>query len=210
MATGKKIGSIGSVELEENERSERLQEQWEQYLQQLDEALQSDDPLSSPLVQKVMLLARHLFGKLNREEALRLVDFLRERNLVDLKKAHAPSVKQLLPIFAQAIGAFAGFGLGITPLVAGYTGSQAQGYQSGSALAQNLLVTGGGSVGHLTNSMQQGEQTEKSQKIQATQRILGDHDQSQKREQQAAERASEDQRKIDQQRHETFGRIAQS
>lgn len=202
----RKIESI--LDLEEKERKDRLQEQWQKYIEQLDEALKSDDPLSSPLVQQIMLLSKHLFGKLQREEELRTVDILAKHDIKALREAHAPDIKQIIPLIAQALGAFGAFGLGITPLAAGYTGNKAQGFQAGASLSQNLLVTGGGSVGHLMNSMQQGEQQEASQKIQATQRVLTDHGQSFRKEQQAEERAGEMQQTINKQRHDTFQQMA--
>lgn len=204
------MGKIAStLDIEEDERRDRLQKQWETYIKQLDDALKSEDPLSSPLVQQVIALSRHLFGKLNREEELRNVKLLTERDIVEMKKSHSPSIKQIIPIATQILFAFGAFGLGITPLAAGYTGSQAQGLKAGSDLA-NALGTGSGSVGHLMNSLQQGEQGEASQKIQATQRIVSDHEQSKRREIQQEDRTFEILQTQEKQKYDTFSQMGSS
>lgn len=186
---------------------------WQNYLNdvqtELDKTGDNFNP-ESPSVKKAMALAYHILGQQNRENSMRLTDFIREHDLVDLTKAHKPNWKQITPLVLQILGAAVGGALGMTPYFAGYTGSKAQSFQGASSMVNGIFVQGGQGVGSLMHSVQQGEQAKFSNNLEATKRSQGDSDHQRNKDMESQRRMEEENRRTEENKHQAIRQITSS
>lgn len=189
---------------------QRLWDQWQQYIDEMDAEMKEDarDPLCSAATQKVMALCFHISGQLHRESTVSLTEFLRDYRVKELKDSYNPTWKQIVPLIIQLAGSIAGCLVAVVPpAITGATGVQAQSWNKISDGINGFVVQGASGVGHITNSMQQGLQAERSAESQADQRQQSNQDHARQQQLQAHQRQEEDTRRREQQKHETMVRI---
>lgn len=187
---------------------DRLWEQVTQYLNEIhleEDSVQKKDAMDDMTthVLALSILQTYLNARTNRETSLGLTDWIREHDVIQLKKSYTPGFKQIAPLAVQGAAVTISFLFAIAVPGAGLTGSQAQicnaisqGGQGGAQLASG--------VGQLTNTYQQGQQANQNAILQASQRILQDRDQTYNRHQQAAQQHLEQAKHQTQIRHDTL------
>jgi hypothetical protein len=208
-------GEIEAVESNpqtERKQRQRLWDQYQQYLEEMDAILKEKDSdfYEHPTIQKVMSLAHHISGQLNRDSALSLIDFLRDHQIKKLKDTFRPGWKQITPLAVQILGAIAVGGLGIAPVIGGFSASNTQLFQYASSTTDKLCVSSAGSIGQMMHTWQGGEQAEQQYRVDTDKTLLGDINNMRQQALQASQRrdsaASEDER----QRHEMWRTITNS
>lgn len=205
---GKDDDRIGSITDRTPAQRQNLWNMWQTHLQNLDNEMKKTDfdPFQNTTLQKTMALAYHIMGQQSRECSMKYVDYLREHDLADLTKAYKPSLKQIIPIVLEILGAGVAGALGMTPYFKGIPGgsSQASSFSSASQAVNGIFVQGGQGVLSLTNTMQQGEQAKVNFEIEDDKRKRDDHSHARQQQLQAQQRRDDDIRSTEQKKTEAW------
>lgn len=159
------------------------------------------------IIQEIQMLAFHQFKQLDMQASLKFIDLLHDK-IKDSTKSYKPTTTQKVMIVAEFLGGIGSCVSGMIPGIFALTGAKAETYKSLATGAQTV-AGGAHNVSGLVTPMQSGKQSECSQEVQETQRLLSDREHARQKEQQSQSEMHQGIQRSEQQRSEAFKSVLQ-
>lgn len=202
---------IESVSRRNNTQRQNLWDRWQQVFDAMDSDLKDPgaDPFETPAGKFLMKMGGHLLSQMAREAAQDRSKHIHEHGIKKLKDSHAPGAGLITLYSIQIIAGIAGAGLGCAPFAIGITGSAATSCQAMSQGVQSVFGQGSQNVAGIIQSGNQGEIAEINYEIERDKQIHSDHANEQQTQQRLAQSHAEDEKRVEQARHEATKAVTQ-
>lgn len=203
--------AIESVSTRNSIQRQNLWDRWQQVFDQMDNDLKNPgaDPFETPAAKFLMKMGGHLLSQMAREAAQDRSKHIQELGIKKLKDAHAPGAGLIALYATQIIASIAGAGIGCAPYAMGLTGSAATAYQATSQGVQGVFGQGSQNMAGLVQSSNQAEIAETNYEIERDKQIHSDHASEQQAQQRLAQSHMEDEKRVEQARHEATKAMTQ-
>ncbi len=203
--------TIEAVSKRNNAQRQNLWNRWQEVFDQMDMDLKDpgQDPFETPAGKFLMKMGGHLLSQMAREYAQDRSKHIHEHGIKKLKDAHSPSGALIALYSIQIISGIAGTGLGCAPAALGITGASAASYQSLSQGVQSVFGQGSQNVAGIVQSGAQADIAEINYEIERDKQIHSDHANEQQTQARLAQSHAEDEKKVEQARHEATKAVTQ-
>lgn len=190
---------------------QNLWDRWQKVYDQMDLDLKDHerDPFESKASMHIMKMGRHLISQTEKEAGQARSKHIQEYGIKKLKDAHAPSGGLIALYVTQIVAGIFGTGLGCAPAALGVTGAAAASYQALAQGTQSVFGQGSQNMASILQSGAQAEIAEINFEIERDKQVHADHGNEQQNHQRLAQTHADDERKVEQSRHEATKAVTQ-